>query len=317
MRRGVRATRRRRGERCENASRARLDATRGATTRARTDDGSARDGDAVGAYFNDDDAALEDDDAARSLLEALRDAHAALTLETAKTLEAHGSAGRCFREEISNRARASREATKATIRAASARAREGRAANVRRGVGAIWEASKAFAKAPKDAVRAVAARLMTCARFVKDVDDEMRALGEDEEGAAASTRTDEDDLRFCDDDFSETEMANAKALRVFVGECVALLKALILPTVKEKTARLEALEPIVDACLEFQNCVEEIGAGAYPPQDVDDLKVHVRTAREAGKKMFECVRDAGIGDETENAFTRFDETGASVSLRVD
>ena len=67
----------------------------------------------------------------------------------------------------------------------------------------------------------------------------------------------------------------------------ALLKALILPTVKEKTARLEALEPIVDACLEFQNCVEEIGAGAYPPQDVDDLKVHVRTAREAGKKMFD------------------------------
>ncbi|ABO98112.1 predicted protein, partial [Ostreococcus lucimarinus CCE9901] len=252
------------------------------------------------------------------VLAALRDAHAALTLETAKTLEARGNAGRCFREEISNLARASCEATKATIRAACARAREGRAANVRRGVGAVWEASKAFAKAPKDAVRAVAARLMTCARFVKDVDDEMRALGEDEEGAAASTRTDEDDLRFCDDDFSETEMANAKALRVFVKECVALLKALILPTVKEKTARLEALEPIVDACLEFQNCVEEIGAGAYPPQDVDDLKVHVRTAREAGKKMFECVRDAGIGDdETENAFARFDETGASVSLRVD
>ena len=299
--------------------RARDDASRERRRRIRTDDGRARDGDAVGVYFNDDDDAFdEDDDAARSVLAALRDAHAALTLETAKTLEARGNAGRCFRVEISNLARASCEATKATIRAACARAREGRAANVRRGVGAVWEASKAFAKAPKDAVRAVAARLMTCARFVKDVDDEMRALGEDEEGAAASTRTDEDDLRFCDDDFSETEMANAKALRVFVKECVALLKALILPTVKEKTARLEALEPIVDACLEFQNCVEEIGAGAYPPQDVDDLKVHVRTAREAGKKMFECVRDAGIGDdETENAFARFDETGASVSLRVD
>jgi hypothetical protein len=195
------------------------------------------------------------------------------------------------------------ESVSALLRDAASEAEDGKAARVRAGVGRVWEATKAFKAAPRSATAAVAAELMRRATVVKDVCEELETLGKDGEGEGEDSKppvgTDEDDLRFCDEDFDEDEMQRAKALSTYSRACMALLKAFILPTVQaKKKTKLARLEPIVDACAAFQSAVEEVGAGAYPPQELDELTRWVKAALEAAISMHACVRGAGIGSET-------------------
>lgn len=266
----------------------------------------------VGVYFKNDDEDIVGDGAAKSILAALHDAHVAFTLECAKTMVANAG-GVTFVDELTRTSRGMTDATTSLLEAAACGTREGRSKRVKMSVGRIWESTKAFQAMPKTATAAVAARLMRCATFVKDVSEELGEVGGDAEDAAP-VGLDEDDLRYCDDDFDEEEIAVAKSLATYARACIALLKALILPTVKEKKAKLEALEPIVQACGEFQSAVEEIGAGAYPPQEMEELAENIAKALECGRKMYECVRDAEIGDAaTEEALKIFQAASETAS----
>ena len=273
---------------------------------------------AVGVFFReDDDASTLDNTHARGILAALHDAHAALTMEVARTLAANGGRGaRYYRRDVADAAATCAEATCAVVRACCAANGEGRAAKVRASVGRVWEASKSFARAPKDAVRAISGRLMRCAKFIKDVSDELKTLGaeddDDDEGGAEDDEeagpigSDEDDLRFCDDDFDEDEMRRAKAMSAYATSCTRVLKTLIAPTVRERRARVDALEPMVEACEKFQRAVEEIGAGAYPPHDAEEMIENIGASVRAAEEMRACAREAGVADEdVESRFADF------------
>ena len=280
-----------------------------ATTRTVTDDGRIHSIHAVGVFFRDDaDADVVDDERARGMLAALCDAHAALTIDVSRTLAMNGGAGgRYYREEVVERARTCARATTALVRACCARDGDGRGKNVRVGVGRVWEASKSFVDAPKDAVRAISHRLMRSARFVVDVRNELKTLGAETEADAAPTGSDaDDDLLFCDDDFDEDEIRRAKAMSAYATACALVLKTFIAPTVRERRARVDALEPMVEACEGFRRAVEDVGAGAYPPHDADALKKDIEASVRAAEEMRACVREAGVPDEdVEPGFAEF------------
>ena len=233
------------------------------------------------------------------MLAALCDAHAALTIDVSRTLAMNGGAGgRYYREEVVERARTCARATTALVRACCARDGDGRAKHVRAGVGRVWEASKSFVDAPKDAVRAISHRLMRSARFVVDVRNELKTLGAETEADAAPTGSDaDDDLLFCDDDFDEDEIRRAKAMSAYATACALVLKTFIAPTVRERRARVDALEPMVEACERFRRAVEDVGAGAYPPHDADALKKDIEASVRAAEEMRACAREAGVADE--------------------
>lgn len=253
---------------------------------------------AVGVYFGSEGGGGARD-AAETLSRRLAAAHASAMDAVEDAVREAGAEARSFREEVMERAVGVTVATKELVRAAF----EGTGGEARRATGAVWEASKAFETCPKDPTRAIGARLMRCATFVKDVSDELMSLGEDE-----VMEDDEDDLRFGDDDFDEEETKRGKELAKYSKACIALLKALILPTVKETSVKIDALEPIVEACAEFQSAVEEIGVGAYPPQDLEQLRASVAECARAGRTMHACVRDAGIGEKaTDDSLAAFNE----------
>ena len=233
------------------------------------------------------------------MLAALCDAHAALTIDVGRTLAMNGgSGGRYYREDVVDRARTCARATTALVRACCASDGDGRGKNVRVGVGRVWEASKSFVDAPKDAVRAISHRLMRSARFVVDVRNELKTLGAEAEADAAPTGSDaDDDLLFCDDDFDEDEMLRAKAMGAYATACALVLKTFIAPTVRERRARVDALEPMVEACERFRRAVEDVGAGAYPPHDADALKKDIEASVRAAEEMRACAREAGVADE--------------------
>ena len=254
----------------------------------------------VGVFFRDDAAADAVDGArARGMLAALCDAHEALMMRVGRTLAMNGgSGGRYYREDVVERARTCARATTALVRACCARDGDGRAKHVRAGVGRVWEASKSFVDAPKDAVRAITHRLMRSARFVVDVRNELKTLGAEAEAEAAPTGSDaDDDLLFCDDDFDEDEMRRAKAMGAYATACALVLKTFIAPTVRERRARVDALEPMVEACERFRRAVEDVGAGAYPPHDADALKEDIEASVRAAEEMRACAREAGVADE--------------------
>ena len=126
-----------------------------ATPRPVTDDGRIPSIHAVGVFFRDDaDADVVDDERARGMLAALCDAHAALTIDVSRTLAMNGGAGgRYYREEVVERARTCARATDGARARRVARETGRTRKNVRVGVGRVWEASKSFVDAPKDAVR--------------------------------------------------------------------------------------------------------------------------------------------------------------------
>ena len=257
---------------------------------------------AVGLFFRDDGEDV-DDAGARSLLAALHDAHVAFTLECAAVLEMN-KFGTCFADALRAASRGMTQAVCNAMSSASAEAGDGRSAATKRAVGEIWASTEAFKALPKSASAAVARELMRMATFVKDVSSELEEL--EELGGADDVGLDEDDLRFCDDDFDASELAIGKSIGTFAKACLVLLKALIVPMVKEKTTDLKALEPCVEACGRFRQSVEDLGAGVYPPQDTDELKESLAQAVKSAREMYACVREAGAGDdETKDALDVF------------
>ncbi len=259
---------------------------------------------AVGVFFRDAaDAADVDGERARGMLATLCDAHTALMIHVGRTLAANGGpGGRYYREDVADCARTCARATAALVRACCARRGDGRSRNVRVGVGRVWEASKSFVDVPKDAVRAISHRLMRSGRFVLDVRDELNALGGDAEADAARAGPPpgsdaDDDLWFRDDDFDEDEMRRANAMSAYATACALVLKTFIAPTVRERRARVDALEPMVEACERFRRAVEDVGAGAYPPHDADALKKDIDASVRAAEEMLACAREAGVADE--------------------
>ena len=253
--------------------------------------------------FFRDDGDVVDDAGARALLSALHDAHVAFTLECAAVLEAN-KFGACFADALRAASRGMTQAVCNATSSASATTGDGRSAATKRAVGEIWASTEAFKALPKSASAAVARELMRMAAFVKDVSSELEEL--DELGGADEVGLDEDDLRFCGDDFDASELEIGKSVAAFTKTCLALLKALIVPMVKDKTTDAKALEPAVEACGRFRQSVEDLGAGVYPPQDVDEMKEHLAQAVKSARDMYDCVRAAGAGDdETKEALDVF------------
>lgn len=258
----------------------------------------------MGVCFRNDDDLEGSRAAAKACAGRTRDAHAAAMREIETALAVGGEGARSFREEVTVRANGTREAVMALTRAAET----GTSADVRRACGAVFESTKAFKTCPRDPVRAVSARLMKTATLVKDACEEMGSLGEDDVDA-----DEEDDLRFGADEFSEEEKARGEALATFGKACMTLLKGLILPTVRTKSAKLEALEPIVEECATLQNAIDDVGCGCYPPHDLEELRSSVAACASAGRKMYACVRDAEIGDDaTAASLTEFEAATATV-----
>ena len=228
------------------------------------------------------------------MLAALCDAHTALMINVSRTLAMNGgSGGWYYREAVADCARTCARATTALVRACCAREGDGRAKNVRVGVGRVWEASKLFARAPKDAVRAIQHRMMRSGKFILDVRNELNALGAEPPCGSDA----DDDLWFRDDDFDEDEMYRASAISVYATACALVLKTFIAPTVRERRAHVDALEPMVEACERFRRAVEDVGAGAYPPHDADALKKDIEASVRAAEEMRACAREAGVADE--------------------
>ena len=250
---------------------------------------------AVGVFFQDDaDDADVDSERARGMLAALCDAHTALMINVSRTLAMNGgSGGRYYREAVADCARTCARAMTALVRACCAREGDGRAKNVRVGVGRVWEASKLFARAPKDAVRAIQHRMMRSGKFILDVRNELNALGAEPPCGSDA----DDDLWFRDDDFDEDEMYRASAISVYATACALVLKTFIAPTVRERRARVDAFVPMVEACERFRRAVEDVGAGAYPPHDADALKKDIEASVRAAEEMRACAREAGVADE--------------------
>ena len=216
-----------------------------------------------------------------------------------------GAGGRYYREEVVERARTCARATTALV-ARVARETGRTRKNVRVGVGRVWEASKSFVDAPKDAVRAISHRLMRSARFVVDVRNELKTLGAETEADAAPTGSDaDDDLLFCDDDFDEDEIRRAKAMSAYATACALVLKTFIAPTVRERRARRRA-RTHGGGVRAVSTPVEDVGAGAYPPHDADALKKDIEASVRAAEEMRACVREAGVPDEdVEPGFAEF------------
>jgi len=190
--------------------------------------------------------------------------------------------------------------TRAVCRATKSASASNGSANddddVRRGIGEIYAASERFKALPKTESAAIARELMMQANVVRDVMRELAALENEAETEAEAE--DGDDLRFLVDDFDERELARARGIGVFAQACFALLRALIAPLVREKTADATALEPMVEAGERFRDAVEELGAGAYPPHDEDELVGYVNACVMCAKEMRACVVAAG-GDESD------------------
>ena len=145
----------------------------------------------------------------------------------------------------------------------------------------VWAACGALKKLPRDGRAAVSKALLRSAAVVKDVASELAEIGADadadaDDEARADLSRHEDDMTFRDDDFDENELRVAEACGVFAQASFGFLRALVSPIVRgtgvsNTTNENEALENALRECLAFQRAVEEVGAGAYPPQDADAL----------------------------------------------
>jgi hypothetical protein len=128
----------------------------------------------------------------------------------------------------------------------------------------------------------------------------------------------EDDMTFEDDDFDAEELRVARACGAFAQASFEFLKALVSPIVRrtsEDASETEALETALRECRLFQRYVEEVGAGAYPPQALEALAADARAAMERAQAMGMAVGEAGDAQAAAEATAAFEaahETLASV-----
>ena len=193
----------------------------------------------------------------------------------------------------------------------------------------VWAACDALKKLPRDGRAAVSKALMRSAAVVKDVAAELAEIGAsgDEDGDEKENEPEpepeqplrhEDDMTFEDGDFDAKELRVARACGVFAQASFEFLKALVSPIVRRTSSaesEMEALETALRECRAFQRYVEEVGAGAYPPQDAEALAADARAAMERAQAMGRAVGEAGDAQAAAEATAAFEaahETLASV-----
>jgi hypothetical protein len=191
----------------------------------------------------------------------------------------------------------------------------------------VWAACDALKKLPKNGRAAVSKALMRSAAVVKDVAAELAEIGasgdedvsdeKENEPESVSLRH-EDDMMFEDGDFDAEELRVARACGAFAQASFEFLKALVSPIVRrtsEDASETEALETALRECRLFQRYVEEVGAGAYPPQALEALAADARAAMERAQAMGRAVGEAGDAQAAAEATAAFEaahETLASV-----
>ena len=179
----------------------------------------------------------------------------------------------------------------------------------------VWAACGALKKLPRDGRAAVSKALLRSAAVVKDVASELAEIGADadadadDDEARADLSRHEDDLTFRDDDFDENELRVAEACGVFAQASFGFLRALVSPIVRGtgvSDTENEALENALRECVAFQRAVEEVGAGAYPPQDADALAADAREAVARAQGMGQAVAQAGDAEAAAEATAAFE-----------
>ena len=186
-------------------------------------------------------------------------------------------------------------------------------------VGEVWEACRDIKKLPKDGRTAVSHQLLASAALIKDVSVELSEIGaggEDGEGErddGERAPMDEDDMLFVDEDFSAEEMRVAKSCAAFAAASLQFMRDLVAPVVRGSASDTTSLERALTECRAFQREVEEIGAGVYPPQDVDDIAARAGRAMDRARAMAGAVAEAGGVEGADAATTALE--GARERLR--
>ena len=197
----------------------------------------------------------------------------------------------------------------------------------------VWAACGALKKLPRDGRAAVSKALLRSAAVVKDVASELAEIGagadagaadddDDDEATRRGATRHEDDMTFSDDDFDENEMRVAKACGVFAQASFGFLRALVSPIVRgtgvsNTTNENEALENALRECLAFQRAVEEVGAGAYPPQDADALAADAREAVARAQGMGQAVAQAGDAEAAAEAIAAFEVAHETLASAIE
>ena len=192
----------------------------------------------------------------------------------------------------------------------------------------VWAACGALKKLPRDGRAAVSKALLRSAAVVKDVASELAEIGADadadadDDEARADLSRHEDDLTFRDDDFDENELRVAEACGVFAQASFGFLRALVSPIVRgtgvsNTTNENEALENALRECLAFQRAVEEVGAGAYPPQDADALAADAREAVARAQGMAQAVAQAGDAEAAAEALAAFEVAHETLASAIE
>ena len=189
----------------------------------------------------------------------------------------------------------------------------------------VWAACDALKKLPKNGRAAVSKALMRSAAVVKDVAAELAEIGasgdeelDEKENEPEQPLRHEDDMTFEDGDFDAEELRVARACGAFAQASFEFLKALVSKIVRrtsEDASETEALETALRECRLFQRYVEEVGAGAYPPQALEALAADARAAMERAQAMGRAVGEAGDAQAAAEATAAFEaahETLASV-----
>ena len=194
----------------------------------------------------------------------------------------------------------------------------------------VWAACGALKKLPRDGRAAVSKALLRSAAVVKDVASELAEIGADadadadadDDEARADLSRHEDDLTFRDDDFDENELRVAEACGVFAQASFGFLRALVSPIVRgtgvsNTTNENEALENALRECLAFQRAVEEVGAGAYPPQDADALAADAREAVARAQGMGQAVAQAGDAEAAAEVMAAFEVAHETLASAIE
>ena len=190
----------------------------------------------------------------------------------------------------------------------------------------VWAACGALKKLPRDGRAAVSKALLRSAAVVKDVASELAEIGADadadadDDEARADLSRHEDDLTFRDDDFDENELRVAEACGVFAQASFGFLRALVSPIVRGtgvSDTENEALENALRECVAFQRAVEEVGAGAYPPQDADALAADAREAVARAQGMGQAVAQAGDAEAAAEAIAAFEVAHETLASAIE
>ena len=250
----------------------------------------------------------------------LQDFHGQIVAFLAYASSALGSQGVTFDACVRNAARLVSNSCANLVSVATGHADAPTPELVKPALAEVWAACGALKKLPRDGRAAVSKALLRSAAVVKDVASELAEIGagadagaadddDDDEATRRGATRHEDDMTFSDDDFDENEMRVAKACGVFAQASFGFLRALVSPIVRGtgvSDTENEALENALRECVAFQRAVEEVGAGAYPPQDADALAADAREAVARAQGMGQAVAQAGDAEAAAEATAAFE-----------